>query len=49
MIYTNEPERRVLSNRDRDLFIALLERPPIPVDALRRAAQRHKLLIQNSE
>jgi hypothetical protein len=29
-----------LSNRDRDRFIALLESPPEPSDALRRAAAR---------
>ncbi len=31
-----------LSDRDRDRFLALLDRPPEPNEALRRAARRHK-------
>ena len=31
-----------LSNRDRDRFLFLLDNPPSPSDALKRAAQEHK-------
>jgi hypothetical protein len=31
-----------LSDRDRDRFLALLDNPPEPAEALRRAARRHK-------
>lgn len=44
----NEHERLILSNRDRDAFLALLDNPPEPTDALRRAAERHKQLIQDA-
>ena len=30
-----------LSNEDRDLFLALLENPPAPNEALRKAVERH--------
>lgn len=30
-----------LSDRDRDLFLSLLDRPPEPSEALRRAARRN--------
>jgi len=41
-------ERLILSNRDRDTFFALLDNPPSPTDALRRAARRHKQLIHDA-
>jgi len=31
-----------LSNRDRDLFLSLLENPPLPNAALKKAARKHK-------
>ncbi|MCY2925957.1 MAG: DUF1778 domain-containing protein [Planctomycetota bacterium] len=31
-----------LSNRDRDRFLALLDNPPPPAPALRKAARRHR-------
>jgi hypothetical protein len=31
-----------LSDRDRDLFLALLDNPPAPNEALRRAAAKHR-------
>lgn len=38
------PEEAVspLSDRDRDVFLALLDNPPPATKALRRAAKRHK-------
>ena len=44
-----EHEVTVLSNEDRDIFLRLLENPPEPNEALRRAAQRHSELITGSE
>jgi uncharacterized protein (DUF1778 family) len=44
-----EHETVVLSAPDRDRFLALLDRPPAPTDALRRAARRHRALISRSE
>ena len=35
-------ERTVLSNRDRDLFLKLLDAPPAPNKALKRAASRYQ-------
>lgn len=35
-----EESARPLSNRDRDLFLALLDNPPHPNDALRKARDR---------
>lgn len=37
-----EHEQRVLSDRDRDLFLKLLENPPAPNPKLRRAAASHR-------
>lgn len=37
-----EHERRVLSDRDRDLFLKLLENLPAPNAKLRRAAASHR-------
>ncbi len=38
------PEERAtpLSDRDRDVFVKLLAKPPAPNAALKRAAKRHK-------
>jgi hypothetical protein len=38
------PEEAVtaLSDRDRDHFLALLHNPPAPMEALRRAAAKHR-------
>jgi hypothetical protein len=38
------PEESVtpLSDRDRDLFLAMLDNPPAPNEALRRAAAKHR-------
>jgi uncharacterized protein (DUF1778 family) len=44
-----EHEVVTLSERDRDRFLELLENPPEPTDALRRAATRHQTLIAGSE
>jgi uncharacterized protein (DUF1778 family) len=35
-------ERTVLSDRDRDLFLKLLDAPPKPNKALKTAAMRHR-------
>jgi uncharacterized protein (DUF1778 family) len=45
----SEHETVALSDRDRDRFLALLDAPPEPSDALRRAARRHRDLIAISE
>jgi len=37
-----EEEVTVLSDRDRDLFLSLLESPPKPNEALKRAAKRYR-------
>lgn len=34
--------RRVMSNQDRDLFLTLLDNPPEPNKALKRAAARYR-------
>ena len=44
-----EHETVTLSARDRDRFLELLDDPPAPTDALRRATQRHRDLITRSE
>ena len=44
-----EHEITVLSNADRDIFLRMLENPPEPGEALRRAVQRHSELITRSE
>lgn len=35
-------ERRVLSNRDRDIFLKMLENPPEPNEALKNAVREYK-------
>ena len=35
-------QNRVLSNRDRDIFLALLENPPEPNEALKKAVKEYK-------
>jgi uncharacterized protein (DUF1778 family) len=37
-----EAERTQLTARDRDLFLKMLESPPEPNEALRRAAERYR-------
>jgi hypothetical protein len=37
-----EDSRAPLSDRDRDLFLKLLDNPPEPTDALREVMRRHK-------
>lgn len=37
-----DAERTHLSARDRDLFLNMLDSPPEPNDALRRAAERYR-------
>jgi len=44
-----EHEVTTLSDRDRDLFLALLDNPPEPNDALRRAAARYREMITGNE
>jgi uncharacterized protein (DUF1778 family) len=44
-----EHEALVLSARDRDRFLALLEAPPAPTEALRRAARLQRARIARSE
>lgn len=39
-------QNRRLSNRDRDIFLAMLANPPEPNAALRKAAQRYKKLVK---
>lgn len=41
--------RLQLSHRDWDHFLDLLDNPPEPADSLRRAAKRHRELIQGDE
>lgn len=40
-----QPARHKLSDRDRDLFLALLDADAEPNDALRNACETHKQLI----
>ncbi len=40
--FEEEEPRAPLSDRDRDAFLALLENPPPPNEALRRAAAEYK-------
>lgn len=35
-------QNRTLSNRDRDLFLAMIENPPEPNEALKKAVQNYK-------
>lgn len=44
-----EHEQTTLSDRDREIFLSLLDDPPAPTDALRRAAARHRELIAGGE
>jgi uncharacterized protein (DUF1778 family) len=44
-----EHETVALSGRDRDRFLALLDNPPAPSGALRRAARRHRDLVVRSD
>jgi uncharacterized protein (DUF1778 family) len=44
-----EHEVVTLSERDRDRFLELLEKPPRPTAALRRAGRRHRSLIAESD
>ena len=44
-----EHETVVLSTRDRDHSLELLDNPPAPPIALRRAVQRHRELVDRSE
>jgi hypothetical protein len=37
-----EESRHPLSDRDRDLFLALLDNPPPPSESLKKAARKHK-------
>jgi hypothetical protein len=39
LAFPEEAERTALSDRDRDLFVALLDNPPAASEALRRAAE----------
>ncbi|MGI8640882.1 MAG: DUF1778 domain-containing protein [Pyrinomonadaceae bacterium] len=38
--------RRVLSRRDRDIFLAMLENPPEPNEALKKAVKEYKKRIK---
>ncbi len=38
-------QTRVLSNRDRDIFLAMLENPPAPNEALKKAVKEYKKRI----
>ena len=42
MITITEEEHRSLSDRDRDIFLALLDNPPGPNEALKQAALRYQ-------
>jgi len=44
-----EHEVVTLTDGERDRFLELLDNPPTPTDALRRASQRHRELISESE
>lgn len=44
----DEHEHIHLSEQDRDLFLHLLDNPPAPADALRRAAERYREQVQES-
>ena len=35
-------QNRVLSDRDRDIFLAMIENPPEPNEALKKAVQEYK-------
>jgi uncharacterized protein (DUF1778 family) len=38
-------QSRVLSNRDRDIFLALLENPPEPNEAFKKAVKEYKTRV----
>lgn len=40
-------ELRILSDRDRDLFLALLDAPPAPNAALQKAAARFRAAVED--
>lgn len=42
-------ETRVLSDRDRDMFLLLLDNPPAPNEALKAAAQRFKAQVRSGD
>jgi hypothetical protein len=42
VVFLEEQPRTPLSDRDRDVFLALLENPPPPNEAFRRAAAEYK-------
>jgi uncharacterized protein (DUF1778 family) len=42
-------ETRVLSDRDRDLFLLLLDNPPTPNEALKAAARRLKNQVRSGD
>jgi hypothetical protein len=42
LAFPEEAERTALSDRDRDLFVALLDNPPAASEALRRAAEVYR-------
>ncbi|MGQ0542815.1 MAG: type II toxin-antitoxin system TacA family antitoxin [Blastocatellia bacterium] len=41
-----QQQSRTLTNRDRDLFLAMLENPPEPNEALRKAVRNYKKHIK---
>lgn len=41
-VFTEEQPRQPLSDRDRDLLLAMLENPPPPNDALKALFKRHE-------
>lgn len=43
------PISRKLSNRDREIFLKMLDEPPEPNEALKNAAKRHNELIAKDE
>lgn len=44
-VLERENQRR-LSDRDRDIFLTMIENPPKPNDALRRAAQTYRKRVK---
>ena len=51
MDFRLDPDHEIttLSDRDLDRFVNLLDHPPAPTEALRRAARRHREVIVRSE
>ena len=45
----HEHENMLLSDRDRDLFLSLLDNPPEPNEALRRAAREYERRVVQGE